>query len=507
MILLGALLLGLVGRFGLLTLAPRYGYVYDHFDNVQMGRAVAEHGLEVYEVPRVRQPAVKGQVWSEQSGAFESAARPAARVPNYPPLGLSLFYLGSQGVESGQVNTRTARTVMALPVLAFELLLTAGVFLLVRRLAGAGWAVLAASATWLMPPLAMDTALWGQTDAWLLGPAVWILHAMLGRRWLLAGAVWGVALLLKPQAVLLVPVALLAAGFLESPRGDLPGTLGVRLGKFLLAGLLLAGLLSLPWTLADGGAWFRESYLRNLTEAYPMTTARAFNVWYFDALSADADFVRSPLEATRPIAGMTRDAWGRVLLIGAMLILAALVVWRYRRRRELGLIVFAGLWLWSAFMLPTRVHERYVVYCIPFLLVAAVVLRRLWIVAILLAIVGGAELSHNRWLKAPAGSWPRVRDQVDRQARRYAREYGRILQSGQRPEGPTPPEARRQRLRHARREYRALRTPYRRWELLLTLLSVGAWVAGAVACFVKLPWRDQEPHGSRPRGATKPKRT
>ena len=77
--------------------------------------------------------------------------------------------------------------------------------------------VLAFGATWFAPPLLLDGPFWGQTESWVLAPAVWMLIAMVRRAWLVAGICWGLALALKPSGLLFGPVWLYAFLF-RAPR-------------------------------------------------------------------------------------------------------------------------------------------------------------------------------------------------------------------------------------------------------------------------------------------------
>jgi hypothetical protein len=59
--------------------------------------------------------------------------------------------------------------------------------------------------------------------------------------------------------------------------------------------------------------------------------------------------------------------------------------------------------LLSAFLLPTRVHERYVYYCVPFVTALAVERRAWQPVLVTISLVGSAEmLSHLFVSAAPA---------------------------------------------------------------------------------------------------------
>ena len=429
-------LAGIAGRLWLTSLAPRWAYKWDHFDNIQMGRAASQAGLfNAYGEAPQHIPAVTGYEWSEANSVFCPVIRPAVRPVNYPPLGLTLFWAQSSLLDAvigkEPVNTFTSRLIMSIASVAAELAAAAGVFLILRKLRGKNLALLAAALCWVLPPMAMDSCFWGQTDAWFIAPALFVVYLMMTGRWVWAGVLAGATVLLKPQGIFLAPIVLFGAAILaneaeETGTGTVPtqrkrGRSSLPLSPFVVAmkrGLLAAGagaaailVLSLPWTVADGKAWIERAYLENITaQPYEETTLKAFNVWYLDALLHDGDL--APILAPAPLApgmkdgtilGVAKDSWGRLLVLAALVALAWLYYKRRRQKPELALLLFSGLWLWSTFLWPTRVHERYILYAVPLVVAGCFALRRLWPAALVLAVVGTAELCHTVWLQTPPG--------------------------------------------------------------------------------------------------------
>lgn len=422
-VLLAALAIGLTARLWLCGLAPRHGYTYDHLDNVQMGLAMRTHGLDMYAVEPDQLPIVAGQRWDAQSGTFVPLPRPGVRKVNYPPLGVSLFALSTMGlgdvktlsvdpdsIRAGDwaerntvVNTFTTRAIMAIPAMLMGLATAGGVWLLGRDMLGPGLGLVAAGVVWLAPPMMMDSCLWGQVDAWFTAPAVWAIWLMTRRRWLLAGVVLGAGVLLKPQGILMGPVALLAGLVIPAAAAQkLDVNLVVRRWLALAGGSLGALVLgSSPWLVTTGPQWVQVAILDNL-QMYPYTTLSALNIWYLDALLLDgrsAEAAAWALNANAAVAGLTKDAWGKLLLAIAMIGLA----WGAYRRFGRGpktVVAFAGLWLWSTFMLPTRAHERYIILCVPLMILLGVLLSRRWLPVAVLALlaVASAELAVNKVL-------------------------------------------------------------------------------------------------------------
>ena len=328
-------------------------------------------------------------------------------IANYPPLGLYLIWLQGEVLRRLDpqmvANTVAARAVFhAIPLIG-DMVLAIGVWMLCLCVFDRRTAVMATTVVYLIPPIWLDSCWWGQTDSWEMAPMVWIVWAMARRRWLTAGLLWGIALSLKPQAILLAPVWLFVGLSVLAVRRSVAGTERakgelVRIVAAVLVAVVVLNLAALPFWLTSGSAWFDQSYLRNLRDEQPYTTLKAFNIWYLDLLRTyDAD-------ATRPLAGLAKDTWGKVLTF-AGLVLSAVIAWRQRGSTARRILLFTGLWLLAVVMFPTRVHERYIVMCLPFLIVAAAAWRALWPGVVALIVVGCFQLTVYQWLAEPADSW------------------------------------------------------------------------------------------------------
>jgi hypothetical protein len=412
---------------------------------------------------------------------------------------------------------------MSIASILGELIAAAGAFLLVRRLAGPNLALLAAAVCWIFPPMAMDSSFWGQTDSWFIAPALFTIYFMIRGRWIGAGILTAVTILLKPQGLFLGPIVLLAAALLpeegtgsdfaqrkagtgsvpkEKPGTEKPGT-GTdfakrnrsqspiflrRLVRCVGAGAAALILLVLPWTIAGGTDWLGRAYVDNFTtKAYQETTLKAFNIWYLDALTLDSKPSQKPLDPAATIAGISKGGWGNLLVLAALITLAAFTWKRLRGDSEWALLWFSAMWLWSTFMWPTKVHERYIMYAIPLVVLCSFRVRRLWPAAIALMLVGSAELCHNVWLTVPPGYRAKLA---------YGMEYYDSLPPSQ----LSPREA--EMVRKERQGLVAMLAAadkdlatQRRWEYLVLAASLLGY-AWAFACpFVKL---GQGPVGGQP---------
>ena len=262
--------------------------------------------------------------------------------------------------------------------------------------------------------------------------------AMTRRRWLAAGALYGVALALKPSALIFAPLWLYAFLF-RSGR--------VRIALAGVAALAVLGAAALPFSLDSGLAWLRVSYLENFVYKLRWTTAMTFNVWYADLLRTGV------LDPYVPILGLSRDRWGTILLAAGLAGAFALARrWeaRHPARADLGMLPLATLVMLAAVLLPTRVHSTYGAFTAPFLIASAFLIPRTTLGAVVCLVTMSLQILSWQW--------------------------GNLLAMHVQPdESIFPPAVRAHRL-----ELRAIDRP-REWALTIANLAAAATVAAGVA--------------------------
>jgi len=327
-----------------------------------------------------------------------------AGFADYPPAYLYVLWL--VGALAGPAAS--ASELIKLPPILLDIAVGYVLYRLVR-----GWTwpgarsealALGAAALYLFNPVSIyDSALWGQTDAagaliLLLGLAALVRGNSEG-----AAAFAATAALVKPQfGVVLIPVVaavlikrhLLQAGSGPHRRPWAPEPLAswleghqgpLRLVTALVAALGAFYLIALPFGMGP------LEYLERMfgtAGGYSYLSVNAFNAWALVGAGgpslAEAETSRwseDTLALVGPIPG---------LAIGAVL-LAAGFLWgsvRAAVRDDRWTVIVALTFLAIAFfILPTRVHERYIFPAVALLPLLAVVSGR-WAVALLLLSVG-----------------------------------------------------------------------------------------------------------------------
>jgi Gpi18-like mannosyltransferase len=331
-----------------------------------------------------------------------------AGFADYPPGYLYVLWLvGSLAELIAPVFDASAVSVagglIKLPPMLADIGVGLVLFLLVRGWVGLphGWRLgMVAAGIYLFNPVTWyDSAIWGQTDA------VGALVMLLGVAALLRGNSEGaatlavLAALVKPQfgvvfaplvAVVLLRRHLLLPGSGPNNRPWVPAALrpwfseerGVwRLLSSAVVGLLVLFALIIPFSLDLPG------FIQRMAETaggYPYLSVNAYNPW---ALIGS--------EGRMPLAD--RGGWSSdsvpllgsipgVLIGGSLLVLGFLVGllrvgWRDDRRSIVLVAIFLAM---AFFVLPTRVHERYLFPVFALLPLLAVLDRRwLWATVVL----------------------------------------------------------------------------------------------------------------------------
>ena len=245
-----------------------------------------------------------------------------------------------------------------------------------RRPFGARAARIAALLVALSPPLFVNAAAWGQFDALLSLFVVAAIVAALDGRPVRAGAALGLGLATKLLAVVAVPVL---AVWTWRRRGARPLMAGAA------AAVLATVLTAVPYVVRGAERPVLASY-HGAVGYYPLRTVEAYNLWYVldrvDIRLRGQPSGEARLD-TRPFLGpLTHRDVGLVLIAGwTVFILAGL--WRWPG--DGGLILAAAFQFFAVFMLPTQMHQRYILPAAVLLALAAPLSARSRVLFVLLA--------------------------------------------------------------------------------------------------------------------------
>ena len=218
----------------------------------------------------------------------------------------------------------------------------------------------------LSPALILDTSWWGQTDSF---PALIILLSFLlfkrelskpnkksrsNKSLYLSATLTSLAISFKPIVALTLPVFMIL--YLASPHRP-------KLTKIVLAIFLAALLFLLPALFVNPNPIHALQFLIDKTleqaSTYPYTSINAFNFWN----------IRSTLQTWPPdnqlLLGLSLQSWG--YLIFALLSLNTLRMWHKAKWNKKHAPRVIATILAIFFTFTTRMHERHLLFALPFL--------------------------------------------------------------------------------------------------------------------------------------------
>jgi Glycosyltransferase family 87 len=220
-----------------------------------------------------------------------------------------------------------------------------------RRPFGVRAARLSAILVALSAALFVNAAAWGQFDALLSLCVVAAVVALLNGRAGWAGAALGLGIATKLLAVVAIPVL---AVWTWRRRGARPVLAGA------LAAIAMMVLLAVPYVARGAARPVAASY-HGAVGYYPFRTVEAYNLWYvLDRV--DIRWRGMPAEEaradTRTLVGPVthRDLGLALVALWTAFLLAG--VWRWPS--DGGLVFAAAFQFFAVFLLPTQMHQRYV---------------------------------------------------------------------------------------------------------------------------------------------------
>lgn len=305
--------------------------------------------------------------WMRDLQQFGLAGTYSMNHVDYPPVFLMILEVYGKITQTIGVNVVPGGLWIKIPGIAISGLAMMAFFLLVRNgtsngganAASARWQALILAVFCLNPAILFDTAVWGQVDI-LDGTLVLTAVAAYTLRSKVSGAAFSVALLSKFQSIVVFPV--LALEVLRD---------GIHRRNFRRS-LGFVVWMAIPWIvvgviLALHGAFTTMIYKAYIatTGEYPYLSMNAMNIWYYL-------FGISPhtSDTSTLILGI-RYKWIGLGLLCAATLYVLFYLWRSQRPRGEVLLKASAVISFAFFMLPTEIHERYILMALIFSIVVS----------------------------------------------------------------------------------------------------------------------------------------
>ena len=308
--LVGLLSLSFLVRF---LLFPTQGYANDLNTFAYWFNTAAEHGPRVfYEV------------------VFE-----AVGWVDYPPFNIYLFWgFGSLARALSLSGTSAMTYVIKLLPNIFDAATSFLIFIFVRKRLDFRVAIFATALYAFNPAVIFNAAVWGQFDAIYTFFLVLSLMLALASKPEFSALTFTVGILTKPQSVALLP---LIAFLIFKKNG------WRRLLTSILAGAATLFAVIIPFKWVNPITFLTNIYF-GAYGGYEYTSVNAFNMWALGGLWV-------------PDGNLFILGW---ILFGAFTAFTLYVLYkRFNASSELVVLFSAFMLLFGFFMLPTRIHERY----------------------------------------------------------------------------------------------------------------------------------------------------
>lgn len=213
------------------------------------------------------------------------------------------------------------------------------------------------------PLMAFISGGWGQIDQILTLLLLAVIWLFVEDKLILAGLVYGVAIVTKPQALMAGPLFAVAYFCQIKEKGFVKGFLRTLAAVACACAAIFA--LSLPFKNGQEPLWFIQKILGTAT-SYPYASIEAFNLMALlggNWKGIDTAFL-----------GLTYGMWGSIFI--ALSVVFAAVLYIKGRKREKHALTLSLAWLIAAlFTLGQYMHERYLFPALLLVLVAFIFYR------------------------------------------------------------------------------------------------------------------------------------
>ena len=325
-------LLALLAIIKCLMLPLFAGYPHDIFEFLLWGEVMTRNPAQIYDPQFICRymPGYLYALWAVVAPARE-------------------FYLGPRVTDA---SVAVLRVLVRIPPVIADFLLALAIFAWPRNVDRQArrpreWRQLAPVMLFALNPALLFTSVaWGQNDSVLTLPVMLALLIATQGSYALAAAAAALAVIVKLQGIIVLPI--LGIWIL----------LHSRIRDWIVAALAFVGTVVIAFApFQIGRPWdFLARVIASSAEYFPYTSLNAFN------LMALVEGMRVRDSVT--LLGLSAFAAG-LMMMAAVSLLAIFIMWRDRSPRAL--LYAAFLAYLGFFVLPTRIHERYLYFAVALL--------------------------------------------------------------------------------------------------------------------------------------------
>jgi Gpi18-like mannosyltransferase len=262
---------------------------------------------------------------------------------DYPPFNIYIFWVfGSIAEGLSLFGSNLMAYIIKLPPTIFDLATSTLIFIFVRKRCDLKMALMATALYAFNPAVIFNSGVWGQFDAIYTFFLILSLLLIFESKPKLAAVAFMLGILTKPQSIALAPLMVFLIFRKYNWRG-----LVTSIGAAVVTVFVV--ILPFEWPGGNPVASLSDIYF-GAYNTYTYTTINAFNIWAFGGMW-------NPDTRMFLFVNLYVIGW---IMFGA---LAAFTLYFVYKRlgvsEELQILFSAFLLFFGFFMLPTRIHERY----------------------------------------------------------------------------------------------------------------------------------------------------
>jgi len=270
---------------------------------------------------------------------------------DYPPFNVYIFLIfGHLGKWLSLFGKNSMVYIVKLPSNLFDIATSFLIFNFLRRKINGDSALAITSLYAFNPATIFNTSIWGQYDAIYTFFLIVSLLSIIDSKLRLSVVALTIGILTKPQSIALAPLI----GFLIVEKYRWKGMV-----KAVLVSVSTLFILIIPFRWGNPLDFLLKIYLQGY-DTYSFNSINAFNVW------ALAGFWKADTEPFLFFLNFFAIGW---IMFGALAIFSLYAVHKGNQQEAI-LIFSAFVLLVGFFMLPTRIHERYLFPAFSFLTLA-----------------------------------------------------------------------------------------------------------------------------------------
>ncbi len=285
---------------------------------------------------------------------------------DYPPFYIYILWAIGTFYKSFisfsfDIDSPIFSSLLKMPAILADIATALLIFLIVRKYGSFRLAFISMISYAFNPAIIYDSAIWGQVDSVYTLFFMLALMLFVSGKQMLSGVSMALAILTKPQSLVLVPLFALVMIKKNSPL-----TLAKILSVSFAAFVVVAWPFYLHTSILDLFKLYFTSYIQ-----YPYNSLNAFNLWAFVGMFQP--------DNTQFLV-MTYRMWG-YLMFGMVFIYVSHYI--LKNKDDKSIYIASAILFFAFFMVFTRIHERYLFPMFAPLAVAMTLDRRFSYVYIL----------------------------------------------------------------------------------------------------------------------------